>query len=100
MKLLSINKLISSLKTENKLPQVLVLLSFVVTYSIMRAITHLQKAHLLPNQNGPLHIHHMVPGIILLLITGYSEISYGTNQKVKLTCAVLFGIGAALTIDE
>jgi len=78
----------------------LVLFSFVITYSIVRAITHLQKAHLLPNQNGPLHIHHMVPGIILLLVTGYISISYWSNEKVRHICAIFFGIGAALTMDE
>src|ERR1700689_1229119 len=97
---LSSNKLFAALKKENKLPQVLVLLSFVITYAIVRAITHLQKAHLLPNQNGPLHIHHMVPGILLLLITGYLTISYWKNEKVRHICAILFGIGAALTMDE
>jgi hypothetical protein len=94
------NKLLVIFKKENKLPQILVLLSFVITYAIVRTITHLQKAHLLPNQNGPLHIHHMVPGILLLLITGYVSISYWSNEKIRHICAIFFGIGAALTIDE
>ena len=86
--------------TRQKLPQLLVLTSFVITFVFIRTITHLQKAGLLPDQNGPLHIHHMVPGILLLLITGFMAISYWQNKKILHITAVLFGIGAALTLDE
>lgn len=81
-------------------PQLLVLVSFLLTFGITRAITHLQKAGLLPNQHGAVHIHHLVPGIFLLLISGYLGISFWTKKKIRLIVAILFGIGAALTIDE
>lgn len=88
------------LAKKNAISQFLILTSFLITFIFVRTITHLQKAHLLPNQNGPLHIHHMVPGIILLLITGFLGISFWYIDKARHICAVLFGIGAALTIDE
>lgn len=82
------------------LPQFLVLVSFLITFGIVRAITHLQRAGLLPNQHGALHIHHLVPGIFLLLISGYIGISFWTNARLRSLTAILFGVGAALTIDE
>jgi hypothetical protein len=42
----------------------------------------------------------MVPGIILLLITGFIGISFWNNEKLRHINAVFFGIGAALTLDE
>ncbi len=83
-----------------RLSQLLILTSFLITFSIIRLVTHLQKAHLIPNQNGPFHIHHMVPGIISLLISGYIGLSFWKHKKVRFYMPILFGIGAALTIDE
>lgn len=83
-----------------RLPQLLILISFVVTYGIIRSITHLQKAGIIPNQSGTFHLHHMVPGIILLLICGYSGLSYWNSSRIRSIMSVLFGVGAALTIDE
>ena len=80
--------------------QFLILISFLTTFLIVRIVTHLQKAHILGNQNGTLHIHHMVPGIILLLITGFIGISFSSKEMVRHMNAVFFGIGAALTLDE
>ncbi len=91
---------IKNLSKSESFPQLLVLISFLVTFGITRAITHLQKVGLWPNQHGALHIHHLVPGIFLLLISGYLGISFWSKGKIRLIVAILFGIGAALTIDE
>ncbi|HUD44214.1 MAG TPA: hypothetical protein VMR41_01595 [Patescibacteria group bacterium] len=85
---------------KKSVPQFFILISFLTTFVIIRTITHLQKAHLLPNQNGALHIHHMTPGIILLLISGFIGISFWRNKMAHRLPAILFGIGAALTLDE
>lgn len=90
----------TKLEAKNKLSQFLVLVSFLTTFGIVRTITHLQRLGLIPNQSGALHIHHLVPGIFLLLISGYIEISFWVNKRLRLIMAVFFGIGAALTIDE
>ena len=42
----------------------------------------------------------MVPGIILLLISGYIGISFWSHNRLRLLMAILFGVGAALTLDE
>lgn len=82
------------------LSQLIILCSFLITFASIRALTHLQKAGIIPNQSGILHIHHMVPGIILLLLSGYFGIAYWHNKKIHLSMSLLFGIGAALTVDE
>lgn len=86
----------------NKLSHLLVLISFLATFVVSRIITMLQMADLFPTPNkiGDLHVHHLVPGIILLLISGYVAISFWTNRKLHLLMSVLFGAGAALTLDE
>ncbi|MGA2911011.1 MAG: hypothetical protein ABSE17_00015 [Candidatus Levyibacteriota bacterium] len=96
-----LKRFIKRLEDSKRLSQFLILVSFLITFAIIRTITHLQKLNLLPNQrNDILHIHHLVPGIILLLISGYVGISFWSVHKLRTLMAVLFGIGAALTIDE
>lgn len=51
-------------------------------------------------KNGPLHIHHLVPGIVLLLVSGYIAIAFYSRFRLRNFMAILFGIGAALTVDE
>jgi len=85
-----------------RLSQILVLLSFLLTFAFIRTVTHLQKLGLLSNPgiSATLHIHHLVPGILLLLISGYVGLSFWASDKIRHLMAVLFGVGAALVIDE
>lgn len=52
------------------------------------------------------HIHHLVWGILLLLLVGYGwlmQIGTGaahTNVLAARTMCMLYGVGAALTLDE
>ena len=55
---------------------------------------------------GGLHIHHLVWGITLLLVSGYAMVAeWGTRATPlslftgRLLC-ILYGMGAALTLDE
>ena len=88
------------IKDSHRLSQILVLLSFLITFAIVRSIAHLQRLEILPNQDGILHIHHLVPGIFLLIVSGYIGISFWATDKIRHFMAILFGVGAALTIDE
>jgi hypothetical protein len=78
---------------------------FLVTFGIVRGITHLIRAGVGPFHNvssGGLHIHHLVWGILILILVGYLwliEQGVGSNWIASLT-AILFGVGAALTLDE
>ena len=79
--------------------------AFLVTFAIVRGITHLIRAGVGPFHNvtsGGLHIHHLVWGILLLLVVGYVwllEVGVGSTWVASLT-AIAFGVGAALTLDE
>jgi hypothetical protein len=76
-----------------------------LTFAIVRGITHLIRAGIGPFHNvssGGLHIHHLVWGILLLLVVGYVwliEAGTGSNLLASLT-AILYGVGAALALDE
>lgn len=78
---------------------------FLITFAIVRGITHLIRAGVGPFHNvtsGGLHVHHLVWGILLLLGVGYLwliEAGMGSNWLAGLT-AVTYGVGAALTLDE
>lgn len=48
---------------------------------------------------GRTHIHHFVPGIVLMLLAGGGSI-LSRNEEHDPLFAVPFGIGAALTLDE
>lgn len=78
---------------------------FLVTFGIVRGITHLIRAGVGPFHNvssGGLHIHHLVWGILILILVGYIwliEQGVGSNWIASVT-AILFGVGAALTLDE
>ncbi len=80
-------------------------LSFLVTFAMIRGITHAIRAGVGPFHNvtsGGLHIHHLVWGILLLLVVGYVwllEIGVGSSWVASLT-AIAFGVGAALALDE
>ena len=78
---------------------------FLVTFGIVRGITHLIRAGVGPFHNvstGGLHIHHLVWGILILILVGYVwlvEQGVGSNWIASVT-AILFGVGTALTLDE
>jgi hypothetical protein len=80
-------------------------LGFLITFAIVRGITHLIRAGIGPFHNvssGGLHIHHLVWGILLLLVVGYIWlIEEGiTSSWLSSITAIAFGVGAALTLDE
>jgi hypothetical protein len=83
--------------------------AFFLTFAIVRAITHAIRAGVGPFHDvvsgSGRHIHHMVWGILLLLIVGYAWLAQvgtgqGGNTWVGRVMALLYGIGAALVLDE
>lgn len=88
-----------------KQSQVLILLSFLITFTVVRLITHAIRAgrfhrviHNIATPGGT-HLHHLVVGILLLLTVGYAGIGIDPHA-LGGSLPVLFGIGAALTLDE
>jgi hypothetical protein len=92
-------------KNERRERLFLASVGFLVTFGIVRGITHLIRAGVGPFHNvtsGGLHIHHLVWGILILILVGYVwliEQGVGSNWIASVT-AILFGVGAALTLDE
>ena len=84
-------------------PTFFMLVAFVVTFLVTRYVTHMIRDGRGPfrdNTMGGVHIHHEVYGIFLLLGTGTAEIAYRPGPPWTHLLAVLFGAGAALTLDE
>lgn len=77
--------------------------AFIGTFLLLRLLTYGIRYHFLPFQNvvtpGGLHIHHFVWGIFLVLIVGFLGITIN-SPRLHVWLAPLFGIGAALIIDE
>ena len=83
-------------------------LSFFLTFGVARVITHASRVRVgsLQLWVGGIHVHHLVWGILLLLLVGYAwliQVGTGTKGSSLLAgriTAVLYGAGAALTLDE
>jgi hypothetical protein len=86
-----------------KEPELLLIVAFLLGFGAVRFITHSIRNDWLPIfgnvSAGGVHIHHMVPGMLLVLVAGYFGLVMGDNRPVRLL-SVLFGIGAALVLDE
>ncbi|MCX4582706.1 hypothetical protein [Streptomyces sp. NBC_01481] len=86
-----------------KLPMLLALTSFVLTFLITRTIVRMIRAGRGPFRNvtpGGMHIHHVVPGVILTVIGGFGAVGSGRHGVAAAVCAVIFGMGAGLVLDE
>ncbi len=82
---------------------------FFVTVVVIRGITIAIHNDIGPFHNVEMHgrhIHHMVWGILLLLLVGYIwllEAGTGSADSWRLVgrlTSMLYGVGAALTLDE
>lgn len=86
---------------EGNQPLLLMLVAFGLTFALTRFITHSIRAERfswLGNvEAGDTHIHHLVWGIVLLLVAGVLAVVVQPPLEVT---AIVFGIGAALTLDE
>ena len=84
-------------------------LAFFLTFGAVRLIAHAIRAGVGPFHDvlaGQTHVHHLVWGILLLLLVGYVwllQLGLGDGRTpifVGRLTAVLYGVGAALTLDE
>ncbi|WP_327307102.1 hypothetical protein OG730_29650 [Streptomyces sp. NBC_01298] len=86
-----------------KLPLLLALVSFVLSFLVTRMITRMIRAGRGPFKNvtpGGMHIHHVVPGVILVIIGGFGAIGSARHSFGAGLSAVIFGLGAGLVLDE
>lgn len=83
----------------------LVLVAFVLSFGFIRTSTHLIRAQIrwwpgnLKTKGGT-HIHHLVWGILLLMLFGYIGIAVTPGSPWREGVAVMFGVGIGLTLDE
>lgn len=85
------------------------ILTFFVTRTFVRLIRRRQSAGRPPRwweprniHIGSKHIHHVVAGVVLVMISGVTlvTLSVNGNEAEFTSAAILFGIGAALVLDE
>jgi hypothetical protein len=84
-------------------------LAFFLTFGITRLITYAARAnifqHPVISYRGT-HVHHLVPGILLLLWVGWGWLltagAHGrqTSHAMARALSLIYGVGAALTLDE
>ncbi|MFF3754010.1 hypothetical protein ACFYYH_26700 [Streptomyces sp. NPDC002018] len=86
-----------------KVPTLVALVSFVLTFLLTRTVTRMIRAGKGPFRNispGGTHIHHVVPGVVLTVIGGFGAVGSGKHGVAASVCAVIFGVGAGLVLDE
>ena len=88
-----------------KLPLMLCFVAFVVTFVCIRVITRLIRDGRGPFRNQVTatgtHIHHAVPGLILLIVGAFTAIGGPAGSLGWRSFAgVLVGIGTSLVLDE
>jgi hypothetical protein len=85
-------------------PHFLFFVAFLLTFGFIRTSTHMIRAQVSwwPGnvQVGGTHIHHLVWGILMLLIFGYVAVAIAPDSPWREVTAVFFGIGTGLTLDE
>ena len=87
-----------------KLPLMLCFLAFVVTFVLTRMITRMIRDGRGPFRNqvtaSGTHIHHSVPGIILLIIGSFTAIGGPDSLGWHSFAAITVGTGTSLVLDE
>jgi hypothetical protein len=77
---------------------------FFTALAVVRGLTLAIHYHIGPFHDVTMrgrHIHHLVWGILLLLLTGYSWlVRDSTGHGMARLMSMLYGVGSALTLDE
>ncbi|MGH3552796.1 MAG: hypothetical protein ACRDT5_09400, partial [Mycobacterium sp.] len=96
-----------------RLPLLCCLVAFIVTFFVTRSFVRQIRrrtdrgvpAKWWEPRNlhvGSRHIHHVVIGVVMVMISGVTMVALSVDgNELELTAAaILFGIGAALVLDE
>ena len=83
----------------------LVLLGFVGSFAFIRMSTRLMRSPRVPwwpgsVETGGVHVHHLVFGIVTMMVAGTISFAGFATSPLYEICALFFGIGIGLTIDE
>ena len=80
-------------------------LGLLLTFLAVRINTRLIRAkvswwfHDIESEGG-VHVHHMVIGVVLMVVMGITLIGFTPAHLWLQLCALVFGAGVALTLDE
>jgi hypothetical protein len=80
--------------------------AFLASFLFIRTSARLMRSPKVPwwpgsiQTEGGLHVHHLVFGIILMLLAGFFSIAFRLDSPWLELVAAAFGIGAGLTLDE
>ena len=101
--------------THDRLPLLCCLLAFILTFFVTRTIVRYIRSQAgsdaprkwwqprnISMGGGGLHIHHVVIGVVLVMVSGVTMVTLAVNGGVAefTAAAILFGVGAALVLDE
>jgi len=99
--------------TRDRLPLLCCLVAFILTFFVTRIVVRYIRRNADSERpprwwqprnmgHGSVHIHHMVIGVVLVLVSGVTMVTLAVNGGVPefTVAAVFFGIGAALVLDE
>jgi hypothetical protein len=84
----------------------LVLLGLVLSFGFIRLSTRLMRSPRVPwwpgsiVSDGGVHVHHLVFGIVLMMLAGAISFAGFAVSPIYEICAFGFGVGIGLTIDE
>ncbi len=89
-----------------RLPLFSMMVAFTLAFTFIRISTRLIRAEVSwwPGNVSPggLHIHHVVFGLVMMLVSGLGFVALAEYDTPVANCvlAVLFGVGSALVLDE
>lgn len=99
--------------TRDRLPLLCCLVAFILTFFVTRTLVRYIRRHAdsdAPRRwwqprnigHGTLHIHHVVIGVVLVMVSGITMVTLAVSGGVPefTVAATFFGIGAALVLDE
>jgi hypothetical protein len=87
--------------SEDRLPALFIVVSFLITFLLTRLYTRLARTRGWGSGHaGDIHVHHLVVGIIFILVSGWAALALDPGWPWVEVLGVFFGIGAALTLDE
>ena len=83
----------------------LLLAGMLLSFGFIRMSTRLMRSPKVPwwpgsVKTGGVHIHHLVFGIVLLMLAGFLDFAFQPDSPWLEILAVAFGIGAGMTLDE
>jgi hypothetical protein len=95
-----------ALHSESARAGLVLLAAFLLSFLLIRTSTRLMRSPKVPwwpgsiKTGGGLHIHHLVFGIVMMIVAGFVAIAFHLRSPWLEIVAGVFGAGVGLTLDE